>query len=137
MPEKVWKQYCPLMKGICIDGFVKGQMPENEAGERTKCAFFIVLGGVNPQDSTPVNDPGCSIHWLPIIFLEGNQFLRSVVATTDKVATEVRNHHATFLGALSAEAKQRLMDADPRIARLPQGGATTENNGSKDHGPKA
>ena len=88
---KIWKVYCPLMKGVCNNGFVKG-MPESETGERTTCAFFITLAGVNPQTNEPVNDPGCSIAFIPLIQLEGNQAMRVVAASTDKVATEVAKH---------------------------------------------
>lgn len=124
MPEKVWKQYCPLMKGVCINGFVKG-MPENETGERTVCAFFMTIAGQNHLGEK-VNDPGCAIQWMPIVFLEGNQFLRNAVASVDKVATEVRRQQAIFVGALPDEARQRLMDADPRMA-LP-GKESSQNN---------
>lgn len=111
---KQWKAYCPLLRGVCINGFVKG-MPENETGERTTCAFFIQLAGKNPQTDETINDPGCSIHFLPIIHLEGNQHLRQSIASTDKVASEVRNHHATFVGALTDESRARLLNADPRM----------------------
>lgn len=112
--NKTWKAYCPLMKGVCVNGFVKG-MPESEDGDRTTCAFFIKLAGKNPQTGEIVDDPGCSIAFMPIIALEGNQHTRQVAASTDKVATEVRKQHATFLVALGPEAQTRLLDADPRI----------------------
>ena len=113
---KSWKAYCPLMKGTCVNGFVKG-MPESEDGDRTICAFFIKLAGTNPQTGEIVDDPGCSIHFMPIIQLEGNQHSRQVMASTDKVANEVRKHHATFVAVLNDDTKQRLLDADPRIAK--------------------
>lgn len=105
---KTWKAYCPLMKGVCFNGFVKG-MPETDDGERTKCAFFIKLAGKNPQTGEVIDDPGCSISFMPIIQLEGNQHIRQATASTDKVAKEVRSQHTTFVSALSEEARQRLM----------------------------
>ena len=124
---KTWKAYCPLMRGVCINGFVKG-MPESETGERTTCAFFIQLAGKDPQTEETINDPGCSIHFLPIIHLEGNQFIRQATASTDKVASEVQKHHATFIGALSPEAQSRLLDADPRIKIEHKNGQTGETD---------
>ena len=111
---KTWRAFCPLLKGTCVNGFVKGVMPESEDGERTKCAFFITLAGTNPQTNEVINDPGCSIPFLPIIQLEGNQHVRQVAASTDKVANQVAKHTAVFVGALNPEAKQRLMDAAPQ-----------------------
>lgn len=114
--KKQWKKYCPFMKGVCVNGFVKGQMPENDDGERTECALFVNILGVDPQTGQEMNDPGCSIHFLPIIQLEGNMHTRQTTASTDKIANEVRKHHATFVGALSFDAKKRLSDAAPRFA---------------------
>jgi hypothetical protein len=108
--NKTWKAYCPLMKGVCLNGFVKG-MPESETGERTVCAFFIQLAGKNPQTDEVINDPGCSIHFLPIIQLEGNNITRQAVASTDKVATNVHNHHKSFMLAIHGAAKRRTLEA--------------------------
>jgi hypothetical protein len=111
---KTWKQFCPIMKGVCVNGFVKG-MPESETGERTCCGFFVTLVGKNPQTDEVVNDPGCAVYFLPIINLEGNQMIRHAAASTDKVATEVQRHHATFIGALSEDGRMKLIQADPRM----------------------
>lgn len=109
--SKQWKAFCPLVKGICINGFVKGLMPENEDGERTSCAFFIKLAGFHPQTGEPMDDPGCSIHFLPIIQLEGNQHVRQVAASTDKVASEVRDQHVTFLTLANEKIKNARLSA--------------------------
>src|SRR3990167_10745324 len=113
MNAKQWKAYCPLMKGVCVDGFIKGQMPEGEDGERTLCALFIRLAGENPQTGEKLDDPGCSLHFLPIIQLEGNQHIRQVASSTDKVANEVRDHHVTFLTLAKENLNKRLTDAGP------------------------
>lgn len=115
---KTFKQFCPLMKGTCIDGFVKGQMPEAEDGTRTKCAFFLVLAGKNPQNEAVIEDPGCAISFMPIIALEGNAHTRQVAASVDKVATEVRHEHSTIVGAMTPEVRERLMHSNVRIHEL-------------------
>lgn len=116
---KTWNKYCPLMKGKCVNGFVKG-MPEKEDGTRESCAFFIELAGKNPQTGESVSDPGCSVAFLPVILLEGNLFMRQAVASTDKVATEVQKHHETF--SLALHTRKRLMDAAPQPKPLSNGG---------------
>lgn len=119
MLKKEWKAYCPLMKGVCFNGFVKG-MPETEAGERTTCAFFITLAGRDPQTDEVINDPGCSIAFGPIIQLEGNQHLRHAIASTDKVATEVRDHSEIFFRALNPETQDRVLTTPPLVPKLPE-----------------
>lgn len=109
------------MKGTCIDGHVKGQMPESDDGERTKCAFFVILVGKNPQTDETINDPGCSVAFMPVIALEGNGHLRHVVASVDKTATEVRSQHMTFL---ELAKQKRLTDADPTLPKLVGGKQT-------------
>ena len=98
---KTWKAYCPLLKGVCLNGFVKG-MPESETGERTTCAFFLQLAGTNPQTGESVNDPGCAIAFMPIIQLEGNLHMRQAVASTDKVATHLGNRRRELANAIEA-----------------------------------
>lgn len=114
---KTWKRFCPLMKGTCCDGFVKG-MPVSDEGEQTKCAFFITLVGKDPQSEESINDPGCSIAFMPVIQLEGNQHTRQVAASADKVATEVRHGHASFIGALTDDARERLIKNAPKVDQV-------------------
>lgn len=121
--SKVFKAYCPMMKGVCVNGFVKG-MPEDDNGVRTKCAFFIQLAGKNPQTDEVINDPGCSIAFIPIIQLEGNNFMRQAIASTDKAATEIKKHHASFIGALPEEMRINILKSNPLMI---------ERNGSKKH----
>lgn len=92
------KKVCPLIKKECI-----------EHG----CEFFTHLIGLNPQTGAQEDKWGCAVNFLPILLIENAQVARHAVASTDKVATEVRKHHATFLGALAPEAQKRLLDADP------------------------
>jgi len=121
--SKIFKAFCPLVKGTCLNGYVKGVMPEDAAtGERTVCAFFTNLMGKDPQSGETINDPGCAIAFMPIITLEGNQMTRSVAASTDKVATEVRHQHASFVGALPREAQERLITHAPKVIKKDEGG---------------
>lgn len=121
-----FKQFCPIMKGTCIDGFVKGKMPEAEDGTRTKCAFFITLAGKDPQSGEVINDPGCSIAFMPIIQLEGNLHMRQTTASTDKVATEIRHQHASFVGALPDQARERLIKNAPEVKQIETTGDSNE-----------
>jgi len=123
---KTWKAYCPLMKGVCINGFVKGQMPESETGERTLCAFFVVLKGKDPQTEQVYDDPGCSFHWLPVLSVETNQMIRHTTASVDKTATEVRKHHATFIGAMPEDLQRNLLKSNPLMIEQKRNGGQNE-----------
>lgn len=111
---ETWKQYCPLMKGVCNNGFVKG-MPEGEDGDRTTCAFFLRLRGKHPLTGKDVDDVGCSIHFLPIAQLEGNLIGRQVTASTDKVANQINKSRAEFIATRSEEELARLVELSPKL----------------------
>lgn len=113
-----WKKWCPLIKGTCINGFSKGIMPENEKGERETCAFFVITKGMNPQTGQEMDDPGCSIYFMPILQIEVAQKIRQATASTDKVATEVAKHHATAVGAMSDEQRDNLARTAPRMLEV-------------------
>lgn len=104
-----FKAYCPLMKGTCLNGFVKG-MPETEDGARTTCALFIRLLGKNPQTGEAIDDPGCALRFLPLMVLEGTDATRRVGAAADKVASEVRRGSGLFVGALPPHTRKQLLE---------------------------
>lgn len=83
-----WKEYCPLMKEVCVDGHVKS-MGEDNDGRQIKCAYFVHMMGTNPQTGQPVNEGKCAVNWLPILLVENANEIRKTAASTDKVASEV------------------------------------------------
>ncbi len=107
---------CPLIKDACL-----------EHG----CEFYTHLTGLNPQTGVAQDEWACAIKWIPLLLVENADQTRKAAASTDKVATEVRNHHATFIGCLPEDLKKRLSDADPRLQKIPTGNG---NSGSIKNG---
>ena len=103
------KKRCPIVKEGCW-----------EHG----CEFWTHLLGQNPQTGAQEDKWGCAVNFIPILLIENAQVSRHAVASMDKTATEVRKHHATFIGALNQEAQKRLLDADPRIELEDKNGQT-------------
>jgi hypothetical protein len=101
------KKQCPLIKAECL-----------EHG----CEFYIHLVGSNPQTGLPTDEWKCAVAWLPILLVENANMTRQATASTDKVASEVRNHHATFFKALSLPRQQRLLDAEQQMKLTHQNG---------------
>lgn len=95
-------EFCPFIQKKCV---------------KHKCAMFTHLVGMNPQTSQPTDEWGCSLAILPILLVENSNMTRHASASMDKVANEVKSHHASFVGALSEETRQRLINA-----RLKMGG---------------
>lgn len=79
------------------------------------CEFYTHLMGRNPQTGLDEDKWGCAVSWLPILLIENASTVRQASASTDKVANEVRKHHASFLAVLNNEAQTRLLDADPQM----------------------
>lgn len=94
------KKICPLIKSECL-----------EHG----CEFYTHLIGQNPQTGEQKDDFGCAIKFLPILLVENAGQIRQVAASSDKVASEVRKHHATFVSVLNQDSQTRLLDADPQM----------------------
>lgn len=82
--------YCPLMRGVCIDGWTK-EMGEGPDGRRPVCIAWrpvtIMVGGPTgkPQESWD-----CTIGWLPDLLVQGAQESYKAGAASE----EVRNHVA-------------------------------------------
>lgn len=94
------KKLCPIVKEECWEH---------------KCEFYSHLLGRNPQTGLDEDKWGCAITWLPVLLIENASTVRQAAASTDKVASEVRKHHASFLTVLSQDTKLRLSDADPQM----------------------
>jgi hypothetical protein len=94
------KKKCPLIGKACL-----------EQG----CEFYTHLLGLNPQTGVQEDKWGCAVNFLPILLIETAGTVRKAQASTDKVATEVRKQHMSFVGALPLDAQKRLLDADPKL----------------------
>jgi len=91
------KKKCPIVKEECW-----------EHG----CEFYTHLVGQNPQTGAPQDEWKCAVSWMPLLLIENAGQTRKVIASSDKVATEVSKQHQTFLSLIVGQAQKRLMDAD-------------------------
>jgi len=98
----VSKKICPIIKDECLGH---------------GCEFYIHLMGRNPQTGLEEDKWGCAISFLPILLIENASTVRQVAASTDKVATEVRKHHETFIGMLSG-TMQRSLNGKSKLNEL-------------------
>lgn len=108
-----WKVWCPEIGAKCTNGHNPIMGKDDE--EPIRCAKWFKMVGLNPQTGKEIDEYKCLEHWKLIVAAEGNKDVRQAAASTDKVATEVRKHHASFLAVLSQESKTRLLDADPQM----------------------
>lgn len=71
------------------------------------CEFYIHLIGRHPQTGEEQDEWGCSLRWLPVLLVENASWIRKATASTDKVATNVFNHHKDFCRAISEANDKR------------------------------
>lgn len=102
------KKKCPIVKEECWEH---------------ACEFYTHLLGQNPQTGAQEDQWGCAVNFLPILLIENAQMTRHSTASADKIASEVRSHHASFLDVLNQKVKPRLMDADIPVDKLASPGA--------------
>jgi len=93
-------------------------------GEKFFCNKWVKLVCSDPQTGHPIDTWCCNEFAKVKLGLEQANMTRLNTASTDKVATEVAKHHATFLGVLNNDAQQRLLDADPRMQLESKNGHT-------------
>jgi len=114
------KRFCPLMKEWCVNGWTKSMGSDEDTGPKHgACAAWQPVSVQDKKENKVEEVFDCSVFgWTPDLLFECANASHFTTASTDKVATEVRNHHATFLGVLNLETRQRLLDADPRMNTL-------------------
>lgn len=88
-----------------------------------ECEFYSHLIGMNPQTGQPTDQFGCAVSFIPILLIENANMIRQSAASTDKVANQINSQRAEFLGTLSDEARNRLLQSAPKLL--------TSNNGKK------
>jgi len=84
------RQYCPIMKEICTDGWTK-KMGEDKDGVRPQCRFWTVIKGKDPQSNKEYEDGDCAIAWMPIIQLETSQKTMGVTAAVEDIRNRIVN----------------------------------------------
>jgi len=65
------KLSCPL--GSCCEKVVDNHIE--------RCAWYVKLEGVNPQNGDRIDEWKCAMAWQPILMIEGNGQTRSVAAS--------------------------------------------------------
>lgn len=100
------KKKCPIVKEECWEH---------------ACEFYTHLLGRNPQTGLDEDKWGCAVSWLPVLLIENASVTRQAAASADKVATEVRGHHATFVSALPDRVKERIGFPMPQAPALTNG----------------
>lgn len=53
------------------------------------CAWFLKIAGTNPNTGEPTEDWGCSMAWLPILFIENSQMQRQTGAAVESFRNEM------------------------------------------------
>lgn len=103
------KVFCPMLGAVCEGGSTK-------AMKGAKCAAWRALPMTDTKSNVTREVYACSaFEWPPALGFEVSGMVSRACASTDKVATEVRHHHASFVGALKPDALQRLVASDPRV----------------------
>ena len=91
---------CPFLKKNCV---------------KHECVLFTHLIGANPQTGQPTDDFGCSLAFLPILLVENSNMIRQNSSSTDKVANQIGTQRAEFFSSLPEDARQRLIQANPKL----------------------
>ena len=100
--------YCPMMGEVCQSGSTKSM-------KGNKCASWRPLPMTDTKTQMTEKVHACSVfEWPPALAYEQSALLQQNRASADKIASEVNKHHASFIGALGAEARGRLLEADPQ-----------------------
>lgn len=112
--EKRGKPFCPKMGEPCVKGWTKS-MGQDGDGTRPTCVAWRGIPMIDKEKNTPREVHACALYEWPVFQnFEITTLLQHNRSGMDKIATEVNMHHASFIGALSGEARQRLLDADPK-----------------------
>lgn len=68
------------------------------------CAWFMKIVGSNPNTGEPTEDWGCSMAWLPILFIENSQMQRQTGAAVESFRNEMVKANETSNRVLLATA---------------------------------
>lgn len=83
----------------------KNQCPFNsfEPCRQLDCALFMELKGTNPNTGESMDQWGCSIAWLPVLFIENTQMQRQTGAAVESFRNEMvqANNNALLMSEMS------------------------------------
>lgn len=113
------RRFCPLMKESCLHGWTKSMGEDDKTGERPVCAAWQPVTTFNLKEGQHEEAHDCSVFgWGPDLLTAIAQEVSHGVASTDKVANQVNRSRSEFIGALPAEARDRLVAA--HVEALPE-----------------
>lgn len=129
-------QACSVPGGLtCINGSREDFKNHPLTGEKLKCHKWIKLVGKDPQTGGDIDTWCCNEFAKIKLALESAQMVRQNTASTDKVANQVAQHRAEFIGALPEEAIVRLLESAPRVTGEPLPAVTLQKE--EGDGPRA
>jgi len=105
-------QCCSINGKICRNGKRDDFSVDERTGEKYFCNEWVNVKGKHPQTGEVLDNFMCAKYANVLMALEQAQQTRQAAASSDKVANEVRSHHATFFSALNDETRARLLKAD-------------------------
>ena len=105
-------QCCSINGKVCRNGKREDFPADDRTGERFFCNEWVNVKGKDPQSDQTIDNWMCAKFASILLGLEQAQQTRQAGASADKVANEVRKHHATFFNALNDDVKGRLLEAD-------------------------
>lgn len=114
-PNDVTIQACPFGGNTCRNGKRDDFEVNPLTQERFVCAKWVCLKGKDPQSEKILDNWMCSEQAAVFLLLENAQMTRHVQASVDKAANEVNAGNAMVFAAMSPEAQQRVVNAQPRL----------------------
>jgi hypothetical protein len=87
----------------------KAQCPLNnfQPCKQLECGWFLKLRGNNPNTGEDLDEWGCSIAWLPILFIENTQMQRQTGAAVESFRNEMVKANEFSTNVLLETAKIR------------------------------
>lgn len=105
-------QCCSINGKVCRNGKRDDFPVDERTGEKFFCNEWVNVKGKHPQTGETIDNWMCAKFAAIVVALEQAHQTRQAAASVDKTATEVRNHHRSFVSALNEDAKGRLLKAD-------------------------
>lgn len=133
------KGYCPLMKGMCVDGHVK-EMGVDDDGFPVKCKWWIRMAGVDYKDEK-FDRSDCKFVWDIVLEAGRGQDTLKMMSVMESLRNRV-NDAAQELGKLSNHAivlapREGLLESfkPAQDAQIIEPAAETPMIEKKDNGP--
>jgi hypothetical protein len=73
--QKKWEVFCPLIQGICKNGWNRDKMGANADGEPIRCASWVRMRGPNTNTGEEMDEDGCwSYKWQLLVAMDQAKF---------------------------------------------------------------